>query len=64
MQYEQGEGDVFIAGGVESMSSGAILHSKGRGPVLLRESDGLGYRLGLAVPESKFQGAIRNGIDG
>ena len=50
-----GEGEVFIAGGVESMSRAPYSIPKAEAAVFLRESDGLGYDLGLAVPKSKFQ---------
>ncbi len=59
-----GEGDVFIAGGVESMSSGAIFRAKSRDWVLLWQPHSLGYCSRLALPECQDEGEIWDRIDG
>jgi acetyl-CoA acetyltransferase len=55
-----GEGDIFIAGGVESMSRAPYSLPKGRERLCLWQPDRLGYRPGLALPQPKDGRAVRH----
>ena len=59
-----GEGDVFIAGGVEINEPRAVFRSESRSGFFIRQSHCLGHRSRLALSESKDERKIWNRCDG
>ena len=59
-----GDGDLFVAGGVESMTRAPLVHGQARAGVPARRPDGLGHDARLALPEPAAGGDVPARVDG
>ncbi len=59
-----GDGDLFVAGGVESMSRAPLVMAKPEHAFPAREPDGLGHDPRLALPEPAAGGDVPARVDG
>jgi acetyl-CoA acetyltransferase len=59
-----GEGEVFIAGGVEAMSRAPYSVPKAEAGILIWKSHRMGHRARLAISESEDERSARHTLDG
>ena len=59
-----GDGDLFVAGGVESMSRAPLVDGEAGHGVPARQPDGLGHDARLALPEPAARGDVPARVDG